>query len=213
MIGDKIHIKPEYTQTAEAILEASNGHLLAPCVVAIGGESGSGKSVTAVCLQQVLQNAGIPASILHQDDYFKLPPKSNHLKRLDSFQWIGPNEVHLDLLNNHISEYKQGARQLLKPVVHYQNNEILMEYQTLEANSVLIVEGTYSLMLQNFDLGIFMERNYTQTLEQRKMRQREAFDPFIEKVLEREHQFIAPLKAHAHIMVKTDYSIQTLQTL
>ena len=35
--------------------------------------------------------------VLQQDDYFRLPPKSNHQKRLDDILWVGTGEVRLDL--------------------------------------------------------------------------------------------------------------------
>jgi uridine kinase len=43
-------------------------------VIAVAGESGSGKSVTAIDLAAVLNRAGIGAAIIHQDDYFIRPP-------------------------------------------------------------------------------------------------------------------------------------------
>ena len=47
-------------------------------VIAIGGESGSGKSSTALSLQNELSEKGLRCLTLHMDSYFKLPPKDNH---------------------------------------------------------------------------------------------------------------------------------------
>ena len=62
MIGDVITIRPEYYATAREILlciEAQTPlHSFQKYVILIAGESGSGKSVTAVCLAEALQSIG-----------------------------------------------------------------------------------------------------------------------------------------------------------
>ena len=65
--------------------------------VTVAGESGSGKSEIAHCIAEVLEGEGKRALVLGQDDYFKLPPKSNHNRRLEGIDWVGPGEVRLDI--------------------------------------------------------------------------------------------------------------------
>ena len=55
-------------------------------VIAVGGESGSGKSTTAVCLEREFMQNGITCISLHMDSYFKLPPKDNHKNRVASLK-------------------------------------------------------------------------------------------------------------------------------
>lgn len=55
MIGDVIDIKPEYINTAREIVSLCGNHFFdKKRVILVAGESGSGKSVTAVSLQKVL---------------------------------------------------------------------------------------------------------------------------------------------------------------
>ena len=210
MIGDVIHIKSEYYQTADAILgllELSGDHRK---VLLVGGESGSGKSVTAMCLQQRLHLKGVSALVLHQDDYFHLPPKTNHEKRLNDVQWVGLQEVKLDLLQIHLNMFLDHQPTLTKPLVNYRTNGILEENVPLSAYQIIIIEGTYVLQLHDAHTGIFMDRNYQQSRAQRLSRNREPYDEFIEQVLQIEHIIIRGLRPKAHILVNPDYSV-TLQ--
>lgn len=208
MIGDAIQIKAEYFDTADAILALLPYWGRERKVILVGGESGSGKSVTALCLQQRLEQHGFAPLVLHQDDYFQLPPASNHEKRQRDIQWVGPHEVKLDLLQAHIHAFLNHAPAIVKPLVNYDANEILEETVELSPYEVLIVEGTYALMLEGAFLSVFMDLDYRQTLQQRLQRNREGFDPFIEQVLEIEHLLIRALRPKAHVLVQSDYSVR-----
>lgn len=215
MLGDIIQIRPEYSQTADHLLQGifqSNsfvdGQLAFPqnrLSIVIGGESGSGKSVTAVCLAQQLAAQNLPALILHLDDYFHLPPATNHQKRLEDLAWVGAQEVNLALLQSHIDAFHRGETHILKPLVSYHENEIRTEYAHFQP--VLIVEGTYTFLLEHAHYYIFMERDYRDTIEQRKARGRDILDDFSEKVLAKEHEIVSPLCRFADAIVRKDYSV------
>ena len=207
MIGDTIHIKSEYYQTADSILNLLNLSGAERKVLLVCGESGSGKSVTAMCLQQRLHVKDIPALVLHQDDYFHLPPHSNHEKRLSDIQWVGPQEVKMELLQTHLNAFLENKAFIVKPLVNYRTNEILEENIPLTPYHWLIIEGTYALQLNNAFAGIFMDRDYKQTLAQRMARNREPYNDFIEQVLQLEHNIIRSLRQRANILVNPDYSV------
>jgi uridine kinase len=211
MIGDVIGVKPAYLETGKRILDVlPDGFFKQRRIIQIAGESGSGKSVTAVSLQRLLVEQGIDAYILHQDDYFHLPPASNHQKRMDDLLWVGPQEVKLDVLNLHQEAFKQGETRLEKPLVDYHENQILSEVVRLDAYRVLLVEGTYVFAAGDADLRIFMNRTYLQTRKNREERARETQSEFLEKVLAIEHHIIQQQRTKAHLLVLDDYSVQTL---
>jgi uridine kinase len=210
VIGDAIHIKTEYYQTADSIVDILDISGDDRKVLLVGGESGSGKSVTAMCLQQRLHLKGLLALVLHQDDYFHLPPKTNHEKRLNDIQWVGLQEVKMDLLQIHLNMFLDNRPTLTKPLVNYRTNEILEENIPLSAYRIMIIEGTYVLQLHDAHTGIFMDRDYRQTRAQRLSRNREPYDEFIEQVLQIEHTIIRSLRPRAQILVNPDYSV-TLQ--
>ena len=210
MIGDKIILKPKYMETSEAIFDILLQDLSftenKKIVVAFGGESGSGKSVSAMCFQKHLIQKKISSLIFHQDDYFKFPPLTNHEYRLHDISHVGIDEVEMDLLNHHIEEFKQGKPLIIKPEMNFNTNEKLEEICYTENINVLLIEGTYTLMLKNVDYRIFMDRTYKETKENRLNRGRDLVDmEFIETVLEIEHQIIRPTRNLANIIVTKEY--------
>jgi uridine kinase len=210
MLGDQIQIRSDYFSTSSALCK----HLLSHAkwhankmVIGIAGESGSGKSVTAVCMQKTLADYNRRALIVHQDDYFVLPPASNHVKRQQDLSWVGPQEVRLDLISHTIAQFMSNAPTIEVPLVHYQANEILSEVVQLSGYDLLIVEGTYSLMLPNLDYTIFMDRTYIETRAQRLRRGREMQTAFIEAVLEIEHRIVREQRASAQVIVDKNYEL------
>lgn len=211
MIGDKIHITEKYIKTAEEIV-----HLLTEksalrngnkTTIGIGGESGCGKSVTAFALQKVLVEKGLKSTVLQMDDYFHLPPKSNHKNRLKNLKDVGIGEVNLQLLAENIIDFKNGKSSSQKPLVDYKNNSISNETLEFENIEIMIVEGTYILELNNFDYKIFIDRNYKETFENRMSRNRDEKSDFVEKVLKIEHNIIRTYKDKADFILDKNYQI------
>lgn len=209
MIGDKIIIKPQYRALSEKLLSILNDEIPIPngkkWTIGIGGESGSGKSVTAYCLADVLAEHGYPVQILHLDDYFRVPPLTNHEYRLRDIGRVGEREVNLELLQSHLDAFLEGHSSFEAPEVNYRENKISSRTIDMSEVKVMIVEGTYAMMLQRLGWRIHMGRDFRETKEKRLQRRRENDDPFIEKVLAIEHQIIRPLGQLAHIQVSKEY--------
>ena len=211
MIGDKIIIKPVYYETSRKIVEELRLkeyiQKQAKAVICIGGESGSGKSVTAVCLQEELQKQNINTIILHQDDYFFYPPAENHQLREKDINHIGPKEVNISSLQNHIDLFKRNEKSAVGPLMDYAMNTVSNQLLEFEHHSVLIVEGTYSMLLQGADFKIFIDRDYHKTLKNRIERNREKHSEFIEAVLEIEHQIIRQHSRFADYIIDHHYQL------
>lgn len=213
LIKENIILKDEYFKlSSEIVNRLEHKSLLSEDKIVIGicGESGSGKSTTAKCLQIELEKLDIHSIILHQDSYYKLPPKENHEKRKSDLAWVGTNEVQMDLLQSHIQQFKTNKTNIIVPIVDYENNIFFEDKAVIKNKSVLIIEGVYSFFLQNFDYKIFMERTYKDTMTKREKRSREVYDPFVEQVLEIEHSIIQPLKKMTNLIIKKDYSISAI---
>ncbi len=210
MIGDHISIKPEYYHSARQILKEIHHnwqYLPSKLVIGIGGESGSGKSVLAVCIQELLKDEGFLTMVIQQDDYFKFPPKSNDALRKENINWVGMQEVCLNTIQKHINQFKEKHTHIIKPIINYKKNSIHTEIISISSFQVLIVEGTYSLSLQNIDFSIFFKANYKDTISNRIKRNREAFTPFIEEVLKIEHHIIKQFADKAQVLIDTNYQI------
>ncbi len=174
----------------------------------VAGESGSGKSETGEALADALGEQGMSASIIQQDDYYVLPPRFNDAARRANFAWVGTTEVRLDLLDEHLAAARNGEASIVKPLVIYADNRIEEETLSLDGVDVVIAEGVYTSLCENVDRRIFIDRNRLETLEHRRKRGREEFDPFIEQVLETEHEIIRRHRRRADVVITRDYDVE-----
>jgi adenylylsulfate kinase-like enzyme len=84
MKGDIILVSEEHKNAAEQIIERLLGEIRETerrYTMTVSGESGSGKSETGQALADALEERGIKAVVLQQDDYYVLPPKFNDAAR------------------------------------------------------------------------------------------------------------------------------------
>jgi uridine kinase len=210
MIGDRLIIKDFHTKAAVQICAAltpeiseKNGHY----TITIAGESGSGKSEIAVELSRLLAAQSISSFIFQQDDYFVYPPKTNEKMRRKDISHVGTGEVRLDLVEKHIRALLKGEETIKKPVVIFEDNRIDEEEVVLKNVKALIIEGTYTSLLDHIDCRIFIDRDFRDTKKSRLERAREEQDDYLEQVLTIEHGIISKHKARAHIIVTSDYNV------
>jgi uridine kinase len=146
--------------------------------------------------------------VLQQDDYFVLPPRTNDRARRANILWVGPTEVRLDLLDEHLRAARAGADHLVKPLVVYEEDRIDQETVDLTGAEAIIAEGTYTSLLANIDRRVFLARTRLETMEHRRRRGREQADPFIERVLEIEHGIISAHRERADAVITPDYQVE-----
>jgi uridine kinase len=207
MIGDKLIIEEHHTERAADICRLLGGRIGTSTrfTMSVAGESGAGKSELGYEIYRQLNEQGISAEVLQQDDYFVFPPKTNHEMRRRNLEQVGPYEVKLDYLDSNLRSFKRGESPIYKPLVIYDEDRITAEEMEVDGLKVLIAEGTYTSLLQFSDYRIFIDRDYHQTLEARQRRARDRFEPFILDVLEREHQIIAQHKELADAIIPAGF--------
>ena len=211
MKGDIILVGDEHRQAAGRVVEGLLDEIRnAPrrYTLTVAGESGSGKSETAQALVDALGERGISATLLQQDDYYVLPPKSNDAARRANLCWVGTSEVRIDLLDEHLELARAGTTLLTKPLVIYADNLIAEETMSLEGVVAVIAEGVYTSLCKNVDRRIFIDRNRLETMDHRMRRGREEFDPFIEEVLKKEHEIISAHRDRADVIITRDYNVE-----
>lgn len=205
MIGDKLVIKPHHTARAVEIAGYLEQRIQAPFAMTVAGESGAGKSEVAAEIARLLTDKGIKSGILQQDDYFVFPPKTNHEMRRRNIDQVGLYEVKLDFMESNLRSFKRGESPIYKPLVIFDEDRITTEEMEVVDLGVLIAEGTYTTSLKFADYRVFIDRDYRQTLESRKERARDKFEPFVEQVLEREHRIISEHKTLANAIISSDF--------
>ena len=210
MQGDVIIVEEQHRRVAETIAERLLDRIRGAnriYTVTVAGESGSGKSETATAIKEALKVRGLRAEILQQDDYFVFPPKTNDGRRRADLGWVGPGEVRLELLDEHLASARAGAAAISKPLVVYDEDRITEEELSLAGVDVVIAEGTYTTSLEQVDTRVFIQRDYKDTLQARQRRGREEFDPYIEEVLEIEHGIISRQSKKADVLISRDFEV------
>lgn len=211
MKGDVIIVEEHHRRASAIIAERLAAQVRGRhrrTTVSVAGESGSGKSEMGQALVEAFGALGIPGVVLGQDDYFVLAPKSNDRARREDISNVGPQEVRLDVLDAHLAAALAGASEIKKPLVMYAEDTIGDETVSLEAARVVVAEGTYTTLLANIDIRVFIARNRLETMDARARRAREPADPFLEEVLKIEHGIISAHRAQADVIVSRDYEVE-----
>ena len=212
MRGDILLIRKYHTKAAgriAGILLSEIRSSVSRYVIAISGESGSGKTEIAHELAEILKKNGIKSVSVHQDDYFRYPPKTNYKMRRKNISLVGAKEVKLSLLDEHIKRFKNPrAVRLRKPLVYFNEDKIKNETIPCKTAKVMIVDGTYAALLKNIDKKIFLSRTHKDTLKTRLARKREKIDAVDKKILAIEHGIISKHKKLADVIVKKDHSVR-----
>jgi uridine kinase len=181
-------------------------------VVGVAGETGSGKSVTADALAWALGDAGVPALVLHQDDYFVRPPRTNHEHRRGDLSSVGPQEVNLALLAEHIAAFRARRDGVIGPRVDYPANRFVTQQHDFAAVDALVVEGTYVLGLDDLDVRVFLEATHLDTADRRRARDRDIDEPFVQEVLAIEHEIIRRQAERADLLVDREFAIRSARS-
>jgi uridine kinase len=208
--GDKLIIRDEHRKAANRIVE-----ILIPEIeahdgvfgITVAGESGAGKSEIAQVIRENLERRGFRSIILQQDDYFVYPPHTNAVMRRRDIGHVGPSEVRLGLLDGNLGDIKGGASEIEKPLVIFDEDRITTETISVTDVDVLVVEGTYTTLLENADRRVFIEQTRQDTRRARRERAREEQDEFLERILRIEHQIISKHRALSDLIVTRDYEV------
>lgn len=194
-------------QLARAVIGQIRPEPGRPLAISVAGESGCGKTTLALALQETLNAQGLKSVVLHQDDFFYLPPRQNHQQRLLDFAHIGPQEVNLLQLDETIRLIQQQETPLLTiPVMNWITDTREFKEMDVRHTAVIIVEGTYTSLLPSIGYRVFFSASYRQTRAQRIARNRETVTDFIEQVLEKESSIIQSHRDRADMVIRPDNS-------
>ena len=210
MRGDKLVIEEEHTSVARQIADILLPQVIesgGKFIITIAGESGSGKTEIATVLSETITSVDMKTLILQQDDYFVYPPKTNEAMRRKNISHVGISEVHLELLDQNLKDMMDGKNPIVKPLVIFDDDIITEEAIEVGEIRVVIVEGTYTTLLNNTHQHVFIDRDYIDTRAKRQRRAREKQDQFLEDVLKIEHDIISAHKAMADIIITRDFQV------
>jgi uridine kinase len=208
MLGDVLLIEEKHHLAAEQILTHIKNDRGAKTIIAIGGESGSGKSELAHVVAKKLKDKGDPAKIIHIDNYYLVPPVNRTAWRKEhGFDSIGFNEYDWDLINKNIDDFLNDRKSTM-PCIDLLTDQI--DQLTTDFNKIqyLIIEGLYSVNA-NADLRVFIDLTYQETKKAQLVRGKEPQNEFRLNVLKREHEVVQSLRPLADLIVTKDYEVIT----
>ncbi|RME57329.1 MAG: hypothetical protein D6780_08620, partial [Candidatus Dadabacteria bacterium] len=170
--------------------------------VAIGGDPASGKTTVSSLVQESLKEQGVESVVISVDNYYYLTPKVNWEFRKRTKGWLGPIEINLSLLEQHLKASANGLTAIKVPVILFEEESVFDTVLNLKGKDVVLVEGTHSVALENVDLRLQIEKPFPENLENYKKRGREPFDGDGLEFLRKESEILQMLKARADYVLK-----------
>ncbi|OYT11041.1 MAG: uridine kinase [Bacteroidetes bacterium 4572_112] len=215
MLGDVLLIEDKHRDAGAIIIaqilkvkeETKNDKL----VIAISGESGTGKTELAHVVAKGLRAYGIFAKPIHIDNYYKTLP-------LERTEWrtkngvenvVGYDEYDWDLIYKNINDFKNKAVATM-PCVDLVTEQVDQLTTNFADVDMLIVDGLYATKTKDVDIRVFIDITYHDTGKAQKLRGKEPQNEFRMKVLLKEHDMVKALKQDADIIVNKDYSVSVL---
>jgi len=211
MLGDILLIEDKHRKAGEAIIEKILPNRNDKYVVAISGESGSGKTELAHVVARGLRKHGIMAKPLHTDNYYNTHP-------LERREWrqehgienvVGFNEYLWDNINRNIDDFKH-SRVSEMPCVDLVTEQVDTLITDFDGIDILVLDGLYAIKTKAADLRVFIELTYLETKEKhtKDARGKEVMDEVRWATLAQEHKMVQSLKPLADLLVGEDYKIR-----
>ena len=210
MLGDILLIQDKHKSAGKQLIEEILKHKKDKLIVAISGESGSGKTELAHVIAKGMRKHGIFAKPMHIDNFYNTHP----LKRR---QWrseqgienvVGFNEYLWDDINRVIDDFKNGRVSEMPCVdlVTEQVDKLITDFSEV---NMLIVDGLYAIKTEGVDLRVYIDLTYLETKEKhtKDSRGKEVMDEVRWATLAQEHKMVTSLKPKADYIIDKNYQV------
>lgn len=207
MLGDILLITEKHETAGKVIFDKIMAEKKDRYIVAISGESGSGKTELAHVVAKLLKSEGIRAKPLHIDNYYRIHPLERTQWRLDNgMESVGYTEYDWDTINRNIQEFKDGKKATMPciDIVTDQVDTLITDFGEVD---ILIIDGLYAIKTEQTNLRVFIELTYHETKKAQIKRGKEPQNEYRMKVLEREHVVVQSLKPTADLLVNMEYQV------
>jgi uridine kinase len=216
MLGDILLINDMHKDAAQAIFECvfdARKELdeRYRYIVAISGESGSGKSELAHALGKLLKDNHVRVKIIHTDNYYKIQPLlREEWRRNKGFDNIGLNEYDWIKIRKTIRDFKEEQECMIPCIdlIPEQVDKLITDFSKID---LLILDGLYAINAPDIDLKVFIDLTYHETKINQIIRMKEAMSDFRLGILEQEHKTVTTLKPAADLIVDKSYLVVTAE--
>lgn len=208
MLEDVLLITEKHRKAAADIVKEIVKRRTDKYIVAISGESGSGKSELTHVVAKELFKLGIKIKPIHIDNFYNTHPleRNAYRKSKGVENTVGLGEYLWDDINITISDFKNNRKNTMPCVdlVTQNVDELTTDFNGVE---VLIIDGLYAINTKGVDLAVYIELTYHETKKAQENRGKEATDNFRFSVLEAEHQAALSIKNKADLFVNMQYEV------
>lgn len=206
MLGDILLIAEKHERAGAQIVARIDEIDAAKVVVAIGGESGSGKSELAHVVARALKDKGRLTKVLHIDNYYKIRPQDRETWRKENgIESVGLGEIDWDLLDEHLDAFR-ADKEVVMPCIDLLTDQIDELRTDFAPISVVVVDGLYPLHVEA-DLRIFIDLTYLDTKKAQLLRGKEPDNEYRLSVLKQEHEVVQGLRHLANYLVTPDFDL------
>ncbi len=208
MLEDVLLITEKHRTAAADIVKEILKRKKDKFIVAISGESGSGKSELTHVIAKELRKHGLFAKPIHIDNFYNTLP-------LERTEWrikhgiekvVGMNEYKWDEINRVIDDFKNNRKSSM-PCVDLVTEQVDTLTTDFNGIDMLIFDGLYAINTEGVDLRVFIELTYHETKKAQKDRGKEPQNEYRMRVLEQEHKQVQSLKNKANLLVNMDYKV------
>ncbi|KAF5071255.1 Uridine kinase [anaerobic digester metagenome] len=204
MLNDILQLNKKHEFAARTILEKVMAEKSDKYIITISGEVETGKCEVAHMLGKLLKKEGVRVKLLHMDNYYKIPPlERTEWRKRHGLESVGYDEYDWDVVNRTLAGFKEGKLTTL-PCVDLFTGQIDQLTTNFAGIEVLIIEGLYSVKIEEANLKVFIEQTYRDTIEEQIASGKEELDEFRMQILEREHQVVQSLKPLADFYLDFD---------
>jgi len=208
MLGDVLLIQDKHRKAGAAIITEILKRKKDKFIVAISGESGSGKTELAHVIARGLREHGIFAKPIHIDNYYKVLPLERKQWRIDNVieECVGYDEYDWGTIKRNIDEFKQGAEAIMPCVdlVTEQVDTLITDFKDVD---MLIIDGLYAIKTEEADLRVFIELTYHETKKAQTDRGKEPQNEYRWAVLEQEHKMVQAMRHSADLLITMEYEV------
>lgn len=208
MLGDVLLITEKHQAAGAAIVEVVLTKPVPKMIIAISGESGSGKSELSHVVARGLRSAGYMTKVIHIDNYYRILPLERKEWRLSNGieKVVGYSEYDWDTLYKNIDAFKTGNTSQMPCVdlVTEQVDQLITDFSSID---MLVIDGLYAIKTDNVDLRFFIDLTYHVTKKAQAIRGKEPQNEYRARVLEQEHKMVQALRSSADYLISPDFEL------
>ena len=208
MLEDVLLIADKHREAAAVIVDEILKNKKDKLIVAISGESGSGKSELTHVVAKEMRKHDIFAKPIHIDNFYNtLPLKRTEWRICTGIEnVVGLSEYKWDEIDRVIGDFKNGRKSSM-PCVDLVTEQVDILTTDFQDVDMLIIDGLYAINTKGVDLSVYIELTYHETKKAQKDRGKEPQNEYRMRVLEQEHKAALSIKHKADLFVNMDYQV------